>query len=84
MENLCLSALKQSKLLFKTYNNQITSTLLYKYLCQICAISNAKTIKNLQDNTSETFDYINEAKRKSRELQIANGGLGCGSLQVKK
>ena len=30
----------------------------------------------------EKFDYVNEAKRKSRELQQANGGIGCGVLRV--
>lgn len=43
-----------------------------------------KTIKNIHDGTSETFEFINEAKRKSREIQLSNGGLGCGVLQVKK
>lgn len=43
-----------------------------------------KTIHDIQNNSSETFESIGLAKRKSRELQIANGGLGLGSLQVKK
>ena len=30
----------------------------------------------------ETFKSVNKAKRKSRELQLANGGLGVGSLVV--
>lgn len=39
-------------------------------------------IKNLVDNTSETFPSIAKAKRASRAIQQANGGLGCGSLAV--
>lgn len=47
-------------------------------------IRKGKTIKNLQDNTSETFDYVNEAKVKSREIQMSeDGALGRGSLMVK-
>lgn len=30
----------------------------------------------------ETFPSMNTAKRRSRELQLANGGLGCGVLRV--
>ena len=30
----------------------------------------------------EAFPSVNTAKRRSRELQLANGGLGCGVLRV--
>lgn len=33
-------------------------------------------------NATNTFTSINAAKRESRKLQIANGGLGCGVLEV--
>jgi len=39
-----------------------------------------KVIKNIHDGTNKSFDYINEAKRESRKLQQAEGGLGCGVL----
>ena len=42
------------------------------------------TIHNIAANTSETFDSKNKAKKESVKLQRANGGLGCGSLIVKK
>lgn len=34
------------------------------------------------DSTYESFKSLNKAKKKSRELQNANGGLGLGSLMV--
>lgn len=43
-----------------------------------------KTIKNIETGEVETFSSINKAKRRSRELQLSNGGLGCGSLIVIK
>jgi len=39
------------------------------------------TIRTLADNTSETFDSKNKAKKESVKLQRANGGLGCGALK---
>ena len=33
-------------------------------------------------NSTNTFASINAAKRESRKLQIAAGGLGCGVLEV--
>lgn len=46
-------------------------------------IRNGKTITTVDTKSYETYEFINEAKRKSRELQMSNGGLGLGSLQVK-
>lgn len=43
-----------------------------------------KTIKNLTDGTSEGYQSKNLAKKASRALQLANGGLGLGSVRVKK
>lgn len=39
-----------------------------------------KTIKNIAENKSETFESINRAKKESHKLQLSNGGLGMGSL----
>lgn len=33
---------------------------------------------------AKKYDSINLAKKASRELQLAEGGLGCGVLQVEK
>lgn len=41
-----------------------------------------KTIRNIAENTSETFPSKNKAKKESVKLQRANGGLGMGSLIV--
>lgn len=41
-----------------------------------------KCIQNSEDNKTEHFKSINQAKRKSRELQMKKDGtLGRGSLQ---
>lgn len=45
-------------------------------------IRKGRTIKDLNAGTIKTFEFINEAKRHSRELQMQNGGLGRGSLMV--
>ena len=46
-------------------------------------IRKGKNIKTIATGKTETFEYINEAKRKSRELQLAaDGRLGGGSLVV--
>ncbi len=47
-------------------------------------IRKGRKIKNIEDNTTEVFDHINEAKRESRRLQMANGGLGRGSVVVEQ
>ena len=44
-------------------------------------------IKSLQDSGVESFftngkPSINKAKKKSRELQQMNGGMGCGYVRV--
>ena len=39
-------------------------------------------IKNVITNVIETYKHINEAKRASVAIQIANGGLGVGMLRV--
>jgi hypothetical protein len=44
-------------------------------------IRKGRTIKNLQDNTAETFPSINAAKRKSRKLQPQ---LGDGTVRVER
>lgn len=41
-------------------------------------------IKNLEENSSQKYDSIALAKKESHKLQIANGGLGIGSLKVIK
>ena len=33
-------------------------------------------------NSTKTYASVNQAKRESRKLQIAVGGLGCGVLEV--
>jgi len=39
--------------------------------------------KNLETGGVEVFKHINQAKRKSRELQLStDGGLGRGSLML--
>ena len=49
-------------------------------------VRKGKTIETLaeagRENSRHTFKSINEAKRESRRLQQANGGMGMGSLQV--
>lgn len=45
-------------------------------------IRNGKTITNIETNKSEQFKFTNEAKRRSRELQMQNGGLGRGSVML--
>jgi len=40
----------------------------------------SKTITTIETGEKESFKSINAAKRKSRELQMQNGGLGKGSL----
>jgi hypothetical protein len=45
---------------------------------------NGKTIKDLTTTQSHAHLSINAAKRMSRVLQHANGGLGCGSMVVLK
>ena len=40
-------------------------------------------IKNLETGDVEVFKHINQAKRKSREIQLSkNGALGRGSLML--
>lgn len=43
-----------------------------------------KTLFDLENRESRIFYSINQAKRESRKLQMANGGLGRGSLRVIK
>ena len=45
-------------------------------------IRKGRVIKNIEDNSSKKFEFINQAKRESHKLQMANGGLGNGSLRV--
>ena len=51
---------------------------------ELLYIRKGATIHNIADNTSETFPSCNKAKKESVKLQRAHGGLGCGSLAVKK
>lgn len=45
-------------------------------------IRKGKTITNVGDGTKKTFEFVNEAKRESRKLQMsADGALGRGSVQ---
>ena len=39
-----------------------------------------KTIKTVETGEIQTFETLNKAKAASRKLQLANGGMGCGSL----
>lgn len=41
-----------------------------------------RIISNLEPKVVEEFASINKAKKESRRLQEANGGLGCGYVQV--
>jgi len=45
--------------------------------------SNILSIERKEDGSHKevlTFDSINQAKKKSREIQLAHGGLGRGSV----
>lgn len=41
-----------------------------------------KTLTNVNTKKNQTFEFINEAKRESRAIQQANGGLGRGAVKV--
>jgi hypothetical protein len=41
-----------------------------------------KILTNLETGNATTYKSINEAKKASRKVQIAHGGLGRGSLVV--
>lgn len=43
-------------------------------------IRNKNKIKTISTGETEVFKSINLAKKKSRELQLANGGLGRGAV----
>ena len=43
-----------------------------------------KNIRDLVANKTTRYKFVNEAKRESRRLQMAAGGLGLGSLTLVK
>lgn len=45
-------------------------------------IRKGKTLRNVADNTVETFKSISQAKRRSLELQLQNGGRGMGYVRA--
>lgn len=46
-------------------------------------IRKGRVITNIETGAEERFEFINEAKRKSRELQMSeDGALGRGSLMA--
>lgn len=45
-------------------------------------IRNKNRIMNTLTNEAEAFGSINKAKRRSKELQLSNGGLGLGYVKV--
>jgi len=47
-------------------------------------IRNGKSIFNTEDLAWKVYDSVNKAKKESRKLQRANGGLGRGSLVLEK
>ena len=40
--------------------------------------------KSIELVVHHAYEYINEAKRASRRMQLAKGGLGCGILRVEE
>jgi hypothetical protein len=45
-------------------------------------VRKGQTIRNLKTDEAESFKSISQAKRRSREIQQANGKLGDGFLRV--
>jgi len=41
-----------------------------------------KTLTNINTGKEQVFKFINEAKRESRAIQQANGGLGRGAIKI--